>query len=59
MAEHTMTLTLEKVSAQVLNKVTPSQKEKEEILSLTEKLVEKVKVAAEKAGVEAEVRVEG
>ena len=54
-----MTLTLEKISAQVLNKVTPSQKERKEILSLTEKLVEKVKAAAEKAGVEAEVRVEG
>src|SRR4030067_2906442 len=59
MAEHTMTLTLEKISAQVLNKVNPSQKERKEILLLAEKLVEKVKAAAEKAGVEAEVRVEG
>jgi tRNA nucleotidyltransferase (CCA-adding enzyme) len=54
-----MTSTFEKISAQVLKKVTPTQKERKEILSLTENSVEKVKAAAEKAEVEAEVRVEG
>jgi len=55
----TMKPTLEKVSATVLKRVAPTQKEKNEVLSLAENLVEKVKTAAEKAGVEAEVRVEG
>lgn len=54
-----MTSALEKVSAAVLKRVTPTKKEKGKILSLTENLVEKIKAAAKKAGVEAEVRVEG
>jgi tRNA nucleotidyltransferase (CCA-adding enzyme) len=54
-----MTSTFEKISAQVLKRITPTEKENNEILSLAETLVEKVKVAAEKAEVEAEVRVEG
>ena len=54
-----MTSNLEKISARVLKKVTPTQKDREEILSLAENLVEKVEAAAEKAGVEAEVRIEG
>jgi len=54
-----MTSILERVCAKVLNKVTPTQKEKKKVLSLAQNLVEKVKVAAEKAGVKAEVRVEG
>jgi tRNA nucleotidyltransferase (CCA-adding enzyme) len=54
-----MTSTLEKISAQILKKVTPSQKERKEIVLLTENLVEKVTAAAKKARVEAEVRAEG
>jgi len=50
---------LEKVSANVLKRVTPTQKEKKRVLSLAENLVEKVKTSAEKAGVKGEVRVEG
>jgi len=55
----TMTSTLERVSSTVIKKVTPSRKEREKVLSLAENLVEKVKTAAEKAEIEAEVRVEG
>jgi len=54
-----MTSNLEKVSAKVLKRVTPSQKEKKRVLSLAQNLVEKVKTYAEKAGVKGEVRVEG
>jgi len=54
-----MTSNLEKIYAQVLKRVTPTQKERGEVLSLAENLVEKVKAAAEKTGVEAEVRLEG
>lgn len=52
-------ITIEKVTATVLKKVTPSPKETKNILLLTGNLVEKVKTAAKKAQVEAEVRVEG
>jgi len=51
--------TIEKVTTTVLKKVTPSQKETKNILFLAENLVEKVKAAAKKAEVNAEVRVEG
>jgi tRNA nucleotidyltransferase (CCA-adding enzyme) len=51
--------TIERVTATVLKKVAPSQKETKNILLLAENLVEKVKAAAKKAGVNAEVRVEG
>jgi len=51
--------TIEQVTATVLKKVTPRQKETKNILLLAENLVEKVKAAAKKAGVDAEVRVEG
>jgi len=54
-----MTLTLEEVTATVLKKVTPSRREKEKVLSLAENLVARVKTSAKKAGVDAEVRVEG
>jgi len=54
-----MTSTLEKVSATVLKKVTPSPQEKKKVLSLAENLVKRVKTAAKKARVDAEVRVEG
>jgi len=54
-----MTSTLEKISATVLKRVTPTQREKKKILSLVEGLVEKVRIVAEKAGVRVEVRVEG
>jgi len=51
--------TIEKVTATVLKKVTPSQKETKKVLLLAENLVEKVKTAAKKAGVNVKVRVEG
>jgi len=54
-----MTSNLEKVSSAVLKRITPNQKEKKEVLSLAENLVQKVRTAAEKAGVKAEVRLEG
>jgi len=54
-----MTSSLEKVSATVLKRVTPSQREKKKVLSLAENLIGRVKTAAKKARVEAEVRVEG
>jgi len=54
-----MTSTLEKVSAKVLKRVTPTKKEKKRVLSLAESLVTRVKAAAKKAGVKAEVRLEG
>jgi len=50
---------IESVKAKVLRKVSPSEAERRKVLSLADKLVEKVKAAAEKAGVEATVRVEG
>jgi len=54
-----MTLTFEKVCAKVLGKVTPSLKEKEQILRLAEELTKKVQKASEEAHVKAEARVEG
>jgi len=54
-----MTLTLKEVCAKVLKKTTPSREEKRRVLELAEKLEEKVMMAAEEAGIEAEVRVEG
>ena len=50
---------LEKVLADVTRKITPSQKERKDVLSLADILVKKVKKAAEKAKVEATIRVEG
>jgi len=50
---------LEEISAAVLKKTTPTQKEKKRVLLLAENLVNKVKEFAEKAGFRAEVRVEG
>jgi len=54
-----MTSVLEKICADVLKKVTPSQEKRKRILALAEELVKKVAAAAKEAGVEAEVRVEG
>lgn len=54
-----MTSTIEKVCAKLLDKVTPSPKEKEHILKLAEELQKKVKNTAEEAHIKAEVRVEG
>ncbi len=54
-----MTLTLEEVCAEVLNRTTPSSVERRHVLELAEKLRGQVKAAAEEAGIEAEVRVEG
>jgi len=50
---------LEKVCADVLEKVTPSRRERERILALAEELRKKVEMAAKEARVKAEVRVEG
>lgn len=54
-----MTSPLEEICADVLKQITPSPKEKEHIFTLAKDLTEKVREAAKKAGVEAEVRVEG
>ena len=54
-----MNLTIEKICAKVLDKVTPSPKEKERILKLAEELRKKVQVAAENSKIKAGVRVEG
>jgi tRNA nucleotidyltransferase (CCA-adding enzyme) len=54
-----MTSTLENVCAAVLKRVTPSQKERKRVLALAEELKEKVTVVAEKAEVDAKVRIEG
>jgi tRNA nucleotidyltransferase (CCA-adding enzyme) len=53
------TLKLEKVLAEVTRRITPSQKERKEVLSLADKLVKRVEKAAQKAKVEATIRVEG
>lgn len=50
---------LEEVCADVLKRVTPSGEERRRILELTERLTEKVAVAAKEAGINAKVRVEG
>ena len=50
---------LERVLADVLKRITPSRKEKKDVLSLADNLVKRVKKAAKKAKVEATVRVEG
>jgi len=50
---------LERVLADVTRRITPSQKEREEVLSLADSLVKQVKEAAQKAKVEATIRVEG
>ena len=50
---------LERVLAYVLKRITPSRKEKKDVLSLADNLVKRVKKAAEKAKVEATVGVEG
>ena len=54
-----MSSPLEEVCAEVLKRVTPSSSEREQILSLAKKLVEKVIEEAKEKGVETEVRVEG
>jgi tRNA nucleotidyltransferase (CCA-adding enzyme) len=54
-----MVSNLEQVLAKVSKKVNPSAQERKEVLSLASSLVEKVREAAEKAGVKAKVRVEG
>ena len=54
-----MTSHLEEICADVLEKITPSPREKKRILTLAKELTEKVKEAAKEAGVEADVRVEG
>ena len=50
---------LERVLADVLKRITPSQKEKKDVLSLADTIVKRVTKAAQKAEVEATVRVEG
>jgi tRNA nucleotidyltransferase (CCA-adding enzyme) len=54
-----MTPLLEEVCADVLKRITPSRREKEHVLTLANKLTEKVEAAAKEAGIEPEVRVEG
>jgi len=54
-----MTSVLEKICAEVLKKVTPSQEKRRRVLALAQELTRKVAAAAKEAGVEAEVRVEG
>ena len=54
-----MTSTVHKVCAEVLKRVTPNAKERKHILMLAENLRTKVIEAIKKAGIKAEVRVEG
>ena len=54
-----MVSNIERVKADVLEKVSPSEAERRRVLSLADRLVEKVRAAAKKTGVEATVRVEG
>ncbi|NIR87881.1 CCA tRNA nucleotidyltransferase, partial [Candidatus Bathyarchaeota archaeon] len=54
-----MTPTLKEVCTEALKRTTPSSDERRHVLELAEKLRERVKAAAERAGIEAEVRVEG
>jgi len=50
---------LERVQANILKRITPSENEKRKVLSLADKLAKRVEKAAGKAKVEATVRVEG
>jgi len=54
-----MTSTLKEVLAEVLGRVTPSQKERRQITSLAEDIRKKVELSSKEAGIDAEVRVEG
>ena len=54
-----MTSSLEEICAEVLKRVAPSVSEREQVLSLAKRLVEKVREEAKERGVEAEIRVEG
>ncbi|UCE16301.1 MAG: CCA tRNA nucleotidyltransferase [Candidatus Bathyarchaeota archaeon] len=54
-----MVLTLEEVCAEVLKRTIPNNDERKHVLELAKKLTKRVKAAAEEAGIEAEVRVEG
>ena len=54
-----MAATLEDVCADVLERITPNSEERGHVLKLAEELRRKVAVAADEAGIEAEVRVEG
>lgn len=50
---------LERILSEVLEKISPSIEEKKRILVLTKELKQKVEAAAQKAGQDVEVRVEG
>ncbi len=54
-----MALTLEEVHTEVLKRTTPSSDDRRRVLELAEELKRRVRAAAEEAGIEAEVRVEG
>jgi len=54
-----VTSPLEKVCAEVLKRVNPSESERKKVQALAKKLIEKVEKAAKEKRVEAEVRVEG
>lgn len=54
-----MSLKLEEICSAVLQKITPSQKERKQVLALAEELKQKVSKAAKELGVNAKVRIEG
>ena len=54
-----MSSSLEEIHAEVLKRVTPSESEQKQILSLAKKLAEKVREETKKKEIEAEIRVEG
>jgi tRNA nucleotidyltransferase (CCA-adding enzyme) len=50
---------IEELLAEILKNITPNGDDRKHVLSLADRLTEKIKEAAEEKGVEAEVRVEG
>jgi len=54
-----MSSKLEEICSAVLKKITPSQKERKQVLALAEELKQKVSKAAKEAGVDTKVRIEG
>ncbi|MBS7655865.1 CCA tRNA nucleotidyltransferase [Candidatus Bathyarchaeota archaeon] len=50
---------IEKVCFEVTSKVTPSQQEREKIMSLTKEIISKLSVEAERENIKAEIRIEG
>jgi tRNA nucleotidyltransferase (CCA-adding enzyme) len=54
-----MASSLEEIIAEVLKRVTPNGSDREDVLSLADKLTRKVREAAKEKGMAAEIRVEG